>query len=283
MDARALRWWIKKAARAWFALAAVAMRSVLPRGATSVRALTYHRFGDARRDPFCVSAEEFDRQMGWLAREKLAVSLDDLEAFLRGDRILPPDAVLVTVDDGNPCVLACAAPIAERHGIPLVSFVPAGELATDAAARAADVPSRDARLTTSEISELASHGIAIGSHALTHRSLARLPEETQRTEAERSRTVLESLTGRPVAAFAYPYGTRADYDERTAATLRGAGYRLAFTSQHGAITRGSDPLSLPRVKVEGGEGLWMFRAIVHGAMDGWRWVDRWLWRLQETP
>ena len=51
---------------------------------------------------------------------------------------------------------------------------------------------------------------------------------------------------------------------------------------HGAIAPGADPLTLPRVKIEGGEGLWMFRAIVDGGLDAWRWVDRFMWRLQEA-
>ncbi len=138
-------------------------------------------------------------------------------------------------------------------------------------------------MTAEELQRLAASGATIGSHAFTHRSLARLPSDTQRAEAEQSRAVLEGLTRRPVTAFAYPFGTRADYDDATSAALRAAGYRFAFTSQHGAVLPGSDRLRLPRVKVEGGESLWMFRAIVHGAMDGWRWVDRWLWRLQATP
>ena len=283
LDAAGARWWVKKIVRAGFVAGARVARVLTPRRSACVRVLTYHRFGPARHDPFCVSPEEFDRQMAWLAHQKLAISLQDLDAFLRGERDLPPNAVLVTIDDGNPCVLSRAMPIAERHGVPLVSFVPAGEVVRDGTPRADDLESPDARVTETELRQLAARGVAIGSHALSHRSLARLPADAQRTEAERSRAVLGTLTGKPIAAFAYPFGTRADYDDRTTAALREAGYRLAFTSQHGAVTRASDPLCLPRVKIEGGEGLWMFREIVDGGMDGWRWIDRWLWRLQATP
>ena len=283
IDARSLRWWVKKLVRATFVVGGSIVRLGRRPCGIAVRALTYHRFGHTARDPFCVSPEDFEQQMAWIGRQGLAITLDDLDAFLRGERTLRQNAVLVTIDDGNPCVLSRALPIAARHGVPLVSFVPAGELVPDHTKRTANPESTDARLTEDELRQLASGGVAIGSHALSHRSLARLPADTQRTEAERSRAVLAALTGRPVESFAYPFGTRADYDDRTTETLRAAGYRLAFTSQHGAITRDSDPLRLPRVKVEGGESLWMFRAITQGAMDGWRWVDRWLWRLQATP
>lgn len=284
LDPRILRWWVKKLVRALFASSSMALRAVLPRREPPrVRVLTYHRFGNARRDAFCVSVDAFERQMAWLAESRLAISLEQLGAFLTGAADLPTDVVLVTVDDGNPCLLSRALPIAARHGVPLVAFVPAGELAASAADRGAALDSPDARLTSTELRELAAGGVVIGSHALTHRSVARLPADAQREEVGRSRTVLQEVTGRPIEAFAYPFGTRADYDAATTAALAAAGYRFGFTSQHGAVTPGTDPLMLPRVKVEGGEGLWMFRAIVRGGMDGWRWIDRLLWRVQATP
>jgi hypothetical protein len=46
-----------------------------------------------------------------------------------------------------------------------------------------------------------------------------------------------------------------------------------FLSTHGAVRAGSDPLALPRIKVEGGEPLWLFRMLARGGMDHWRVVD----------
>jgi hypothetical protein len=59
-----------------------------------------------------------------------------------------------------------------------------------------------------------------------------------------------------------------------------AGYTLAFTAQHGAVRTGANPYALPRIKVEGGESVWMFRQLVAGGLDGWSLVDRYLWRVQ---
>ena len=64
--------------------------------------------------------------------------------------------------------------------------------------------------------------------------------------------------------------------------LREAGYAIAFNSMHGAIQAGADPISLPRIKVEAGEGLAMLRMLAGGAMDVWRVVDENLWRLQRV-
>ena len=51
---------------------------------------------------------------------------------------------------------------------------------------------------------------------------------------------------------------------------------------HGAVRPGADPISLPRVKVEGGEPLSLFALQTRGAMDAWRVVDQNLHRLQRV-
>lgn len=69
----------------------------------AVRVLTYHRFGESRRDPWCVSAEVFESQVRWLAEQGLAVSLDDVLEFARGEKGLPDGAVLITTDFQTAC------------------------------------------------------------------------------------------------------------------------------------------------------------------------------------
>lgn len=276
------RWCIKKGARQGIAVLAGAsdgLRGLMATPRRSIHVLTYHRFGDARRDPFCVSEDVFAQQMAWLSEHGLAISLADVEAFLRRERDLPTHGALVTIDDACPSVHARALPILRRYQVPAVLFVPAGELRRDDARGPMD-ESPDARMTQTQLRELAAAGVTIGSHAWHHRSLGRLSVDDARDEAERSRRDLESLIGKPVTTFAYPFGTRADFNASTRAILLAAGYTTAFTSQHGAVFPDTDPLTLPRIKIEGGEGLWMFRRLTRGGLDGWRWIDRTLWPLQ---
>jgi peptidoglycan/xylan/chitin deacetylase (PgdA/CDA1 family) len=124
--------------------------------------------------------------------------------------------------------------------------------------------------------------VTIGSHGLTHRSLGAMGPAEIHDEAARSRDTLQARLGCRITSFAYPYGTRADFNTTTANILAAAGYTTAFTSQHGRIIPSADPLELPRIKVEGGEGPWMFRLLCRGATDGWRWVDRLGSRWQRT-
>jgi peptidoglycan/xylan/chitin deacetylase (PgdA/CDA1 family) len=142
------------------------LRRMFGRGPV-VRVLTYHRFGDAHRDPWCVDAAAFEAQMKWLAQQRLAVSLDDIERFVRGEHDLPHGAVLVTMDDGFSSVLHIAAPIMRKYGIPSVAYVTTGFVGTVSA-------SGERYLTWDEVAALPAAGVTVGSHAHTHRSMARI-------------------------------------------------------------------------------------------------------------
>jgi peptidoglycan/xylan/chitin deacetylase (PgdA/CDA1 family) len=282
--APALRWYSKKAARACVALSADGLRRMSNRRdvAGVVRAVTYHRFGDAARDPFCVDIATFALHMEWLAERNLAISLADLDAFIAGERTLADGSVLVTIDDGCPSVVSRALPVLQRFDIPAIVFVPAGEMREIGTAGNGTDESPEARISWSELARLAGAGVEVGSHSWTHASLMRMTRSEAREQLIRSREEIERRLGKPVIAFAYPFGTRADYDDVLAAELPRAGYRLAFTSRHGAIASGAERFTLPRIKIEGGERSWMFRLATAGALDGWRVVDQALWRLQAS-
>ena len=271
------RWLIKKAARAAmvlgsFVTGSLALRKLGRRGPT-IRVLTYHRFGDAVRDPWCVSAAAFEEQMRWLAERKLAVSLDDVERFVRGEIELPDGAVLVTMDDGFSSVLHIAAPILQRHRIPSVAYVTTSFMGTTSI-------SGERYLTWEEVTRLPAAGVTVGSHAHTHRSVAKLSPMAALEEGERSKQLLEQHLEAPVRSFAYPFGMRTDESEATAKMLTECGYTSVFIAQHGTLRRGADLARLPRVKVEGGESPWMFKLLCRGGMDAWKLFDDTLWKLQ---
>lgn len=278
MSVSRLRWVVKKAARramvlGSFVSGSIGLRRALGRG-TVVRVLTYHRFGEGERDPWCVSAADFEAQMRWLAEQRLAVSLEDIERFARGEGQLPNGAVLVTMDDGFSSVLHIAAPIMQRHGIPSVAYVTTGFVGTTSA-------SGERYLNWDEVVRLPATGVTVGSHAHSHRSMAQLPPAEALDEAQRSKALLEQHLGHPVRSFAYPFGMRPDESAATARMLTDCGYDTVFIAQHGSLRQGADLARLPRVKVEGGEPLWMFKLLCRGGMDAWKLFDDTLWKLQK--
>jgi peptidoglycan/xylan/chitin deacetylase (PgdA/CDA1 family) len=272
-----IRWWIKKTARLGLSLlSAVTGYLLIARWGkqSRVRVLTYHRFRRCHRDPFSVDLERFEEQMRWLSESNLAISLSDLKAFLVRGRRIRNGAVLVTIDDGYRDVLTGALPILRRYGIPAVIFVPTAEIGRTG--------TDGSRLSAEDLTAMHGMSIDIGSHSWQHRSLGRMSADEAWLQMTRSKSDLEALVGAPVAAFAYPFGTLKDFTPASGRTLARAGYALGFTSQHGAIVPSADLLALPRIKVEGGEPLWMFKLLVAGALDGWRLVDRSLWWLQRS-
>ncbi len=68
-------------------------------------------------------AEDFARQMEWLAANYRPVTLDQVAAALREGQPPPDDGVLITFDDGYRDNHAVAAPILERHGMKGVFYI----------------------------------------------------------------------------------------------------------------------------------------------------------------
>ena len=276
MTAADLRWFAKKAARTAVAsMPAAALAQPRHRSRQgALRVLTYHRFAWRHRDPFALDPERFEQQVALLAASGRAIGLSDLLAILDGRAPVTPGAVLLTIDDGCVSTLDVAAPILRRHAVPAVAFITTNRIGRPAG----DGPERF--LDADELAALPSYGIEIGSHAADHVSLGRGGRAALADQFARSRHTLEALLGRPVLSFAYPFGTPADHSPLSRAESARAGYRLCFTSEHGAITRQSDPLALPRIKIEGGDPSFVFDRACNGGLDAWILVDRLLNRLQ---
>ena len=267
------RWCVKKAARTAVMLGSLASSSMAIRrltGESKVRVLTYHRFGQAQRDPWCVAPQAFDEQMRWLAERRLAVTLEDVLRFARGEIDLATGSVLVTMDDGFGSIASVAAPILREYGIPSVAYITTEAIGNAAAGMGAGEPF----LTWDQVAGLSADGMTIGSHGHTHRSMAKLEPHDVREEGQRSKRLIEACLGKEVASFAYPFGMRNDENPVTARIMTECGYSSVFISQHGTIRPGTNPLRLPRIKVEAGEPLWLFKLLCKGGMDAWTFADK---------
>jgi peptidoglycan/xylan/chitin deacetylase (PgdA/CDA1 family) len=93
--------------------------------------ISYHRIGAQQGDgvnrdfdPGVIDASEaeFDRQMAFFARHFTVIGIDDLCVALAGGR-QPPNAALITFDDGYLTCHQTALPILEKHGLKAVFFI----------------------------------------------------------------------------------------------------------------------------------------------------------------
>ena len=113
-----------------------AVARVIPRAGSAAGGLvvlTYHRVLPVRAaeayalPPMAMPRDEFDAQMGHLARHYAPLALSEAaERLARGS--LPPRAVAVTFDDGYGDNYRHAFPILKKHGVPATIFVVTGAL-----------------------------------------------------------------------------------------------------------------------------------------------------------
>ena len=101
---------------------------------------------------------------------------------------------------------------------------------------------------------LAAAGIEIGSHAVTHGVLARMPPAQAADEIGTSKRRLEGEIGRPVVGFAFPNGRRGDFRPEHMEALRRAGYLYACTAETGSNLAGCDAYQLRRIGIGNDSG-----------------------------
>jgi peptidoglycan/xylan/chitin deacetylase (PgdA/CDA1 family) len=104
-------------------------------------------------------------------------------------------------------------------------------------------------MTAGELRQLASSGMTIGAHSMTHPILSRLPLDLALGEVAESRASLESTLDKKVWAFAYPFGDAQSVTWEVLALPERAGYQAAFLNFGGGLGVPLPVYALPRVHV----------------------------------
>ena len=112
-------------------------------------------------------------------------------------------------------------------------------------------------MTSREIANLRGGPIEVGAHTVRHPRLPSLEGRDQFAEVEGSRRDLADITGAAVNHFAYPFG---DYDGRSIAAVRSAGFASACTTVPGVVYAAVSPFRLPRIAPGQASGEEMRRA-----------------------
>lgn len=79
-----------------------------------------------------------------------------------------------------------------------------------------------------ELRQLAEAGMSIGAHTTSHPVLSLCAESEARREIQQSKIDLERALGRPVWAFAYPFGNSSTMGQREVRLAQEAGFSCAF-------------------------------------------------------
>jgi peptidoglycan/xylan/chitin deacetylase (PgdA/CDA1 family) len=112
------------------------------------------------------------------------------------------------------------------------------------------LPERRWRLMNiAELKGLAGQGMSIGAHTRTHPILSLCSEDEARREIREGKNGIEEALGRPVWAFAYPFGNPATMGEREVRLAREAGFSAGFLNVEHWEAEPPDPLALARMHV----------------------------------
>ncbi|MEV0586805.1 polysaccharide deacetylase family protein [Nonomuraea sp. NPDC050310] len=228
---------------------------------TRQQVLMYHSVDQFDEDPYLITVkpQRFAAQMTWLVRRGLrGVSMREL---LRAQRAGQAGRLVgLTFDDGYADFAVHAVPILLRHGFTATVFAVTGRLGGDNDWD--PLGPRKPLMTAAQLREVAAHGMEVGSHTRTHRSLAGAPAPELHHEVKASRAELEAILGEEVTGLAYPYG-HADADAVEA--VRAAGYGYAC----GIKPPAADPHCLPRTHI-GERDRWL-RVTAKRLLHQWKW------------
>lgn len=111
-------------------------------------------------------------------------------------------------------------------------------------------PIREKALTWNHIKKLSQHPLCtIGGHTVSHPALNQLSDDDFRKEVKLSAERLESVTGRSINHFAYPYGSSNEIGEREYHLIREFNFKTSFIAYGGCITEENkyNITHLPRV------------------------------------
>ena len=223
----------------------------------------YHGLVDKVRYPGTqITPAAFEAQMKELKDRGITViGMQDLLAWKRGEKNIPPRCAVVTFDDGLKSQYEVAWPIMKKFGYTFTMFI------YTEGVRGGLFGGGEA-ITWEQLADLRDNGIDIEAHSATHQDLReghpvtiRQPdgkkerkklsgpeyEQFLQNELVGCKTLLEQRLGIKVNCFAVPYGF---YNEHVKEIARNNGYEAMFTVYGQPITWTSPMNALGRWAIE---------------------------------
>lgn len=188
---------------------------------TQVPVLCYHHIREwkpgisASMKTLVVPPANFKAQMKSLADSGYhTITPDQYYAYLSRGESLPSKPVMLTFDDTDEEQYSIAAPELEKYGFKGVYFIMTISI------------NRPNYMTEAQIKELSDKGHTIAAHTWDHQNVKKLStEEDYEKEFLKPKQRLETITGKQIDYFAYPFGVM---DPRIFPVLQKAGYKAAY-------------------------------------------------------
>lgn len=213
---------------------------------------------NSRYNKLRVEPEQFERQLEWLRDNGWSfVFMSELIRFPRSQ------TVALTFDDGYRDNLLQADRLLQKYNAKATLYLVVDRHNRDWSA--AKNPRHDdqelmneTKLSDDDVTLMIRSGRwELGAHTITHPDLPAQEDVSRRHEIVEGKRSLERQFSSAVDSFAYPFGR---FELPDVHWVHEAGFRTAVTTRQG-ITRSvkANPLTLPRVKVSGRDGMVAFR------------------------
>lgn len=215
----------------------------------------YHRFVNKVHSPWTeILPQDFEKQMMELKNRGIPViPMQDLLAWKRGEKNIPPRAAVITFDDGWKSQYEVAWPILKKLNYPLTMFVYTEGI------RGGKFGGGEA-ITWEQLAEMRDAGVDIEAHSATHQDLKKPydkvtkrklnPQEYDQwldSEIAAPKQLLEQRLGIKVNCFAVPFG---NWNPQVKDKSMKSGYEAMFTVYGQPITFRTSNDSIGRYLIE---------------------------------
>jgi peptidoglycan/xylan/chitin deacetylase (PgdA/CDA1 family) len=182
--------------------------------------LCYHRLRDYRATDgasmktYIVPADSYRRQIKMLADSGYhSITPDQYYAYLITGTPLPEKPVMISFDDTSEEQFTVGAAELDKYGFKGVFFVMTISIG------------RPGYMTSEQLKALSDKGHVIASHTTDHHNVKKYQAEDWDYQLAKPKHKLETITGKPVEYFAYPFG---EWNHAAIPELKKRNYKAAF-------------------------------------------------------
>jgi peptidoglycan/xylan/chitin deacetylase (PgdA/CDA1 family) len=214
---------------------------------TDVPILMYHVINAPKADTslpdLWVSRENFQAQVDELKREGYeAVTLQRVYDAWKGKGSLPKKPIVLSFDDGYNSHFTNALPILKAKGWPGVENLQINQTQKD--------------LTPDKVKTMIAAGWEVDVHTYSHPDLTTVDDSALKHEIADARAEIQQTYGVKANFFCYPAGK---YNTHVIDAVKAAGFLGATTTVDGVATPDSAPFELPRIRINGSDGVQAFK------------------------
>lgn len=206
-----------------------------------------------------IPVDQFSEEMKWLRLNGYkSITMQELEAYMKGRGVLPAKAVVITFDDGLKSAFHYAYPILKENRLKATNFIITSRIEDQESKFDPDrlqfLSSREMNAMT-DIFKYGGHTHAMHSMLFSRGYLVIKSLQEVRTDLVKNINLLHTRY------LAYPYGQT---NNQVTALMKELDYSLAFTIAPGYATPHDDPYRIPRFGISPGMPLEEFKSIMEG-------------------